>query len=262
MAKVELIYNVGCPNVESARNLLLQALAAAGLSPRWEEWDEQDPESPAHARGYRSPTILVDGRDVAGPAEGNRSDSCRVYVDIQGETSGVPSIEAVQSALRTSRQTPNRWARGLAILPGIGASVLPVGVCPACWPAYAGLLSSVGLGFLLDSTYLLSLTALLFGVALASLGFRAHQRRGYRPFVLGLGGAAVALIGKFAFEYETMLYIGLGFLMAASIWNSWPLKASTPTSCAACACSDEETQSSSAGNGIRKYEGKKKIWNV
>jgi|GEM_PF-2330127 len=31
----------------------------------------------------------------------------------------------------------------------------PQGRCPACWPAYAGVLSALGLGFLLESAYLL-----------------------------------------------------------------------------------------------------------
>jgi mercuric ion transport protein len=37
--------------------------------------------------------------------------------------------------------------QGLLALPGVGVSLLPKLTCPACWPAYAGLLSSVGLGF-------------------------------------------------------------------------------------------------------------------
>jgi mercuric ion transport protein len=40
------------------------------------------------------------------------------------------------------------WRRTVAILPGIGVSLMPKLICPLCWPAYAGLLSAVGLGFL------------------------------------------------------------------------------------------------------------------
>jgi hypothetical protein len=40
------------------------------------------------------------------------------------------------------------WKQNLLAVPGIGLSLLPKIACPACWPAYAGLLSSLGLGFL------------------------------------------------------------------------------------------------------------------
>src|SRR5260370_27513328 len=52
--------------------------------------------------------------------------------------------------------------QGLLAFPGIGVSLLPKLMCPACWPAYAAVLSSVGLGFLISTTYLLPLTALFF----------------------------------------------------------------------------------------------------
>lgn len=91
------------------------------------------------------------------------------------------------------------------MLPAVGASFLPVGTCPACWPAYAGVLGSLGLGFLLSSTYLLPVTAALLGLALASLAFRAKARRAYGPFSLGLVGAALAIAGKFVLSKDPVL---------------------------------------------------------
>ena len=60
--------------------------------------------------------------------------------------------------------------QGLLSLPGVGVSLLPKLMCPACWPAYAAVLSSVGLGFLISTTYLLPLTVLFLAVAAARLG--------------------------------------------------------------------------------------------
>ena len=40
-------------------------------------------------------------------------------------------------------------------IPGIGVALLPKLFCPLCWPLYAGIVSSVGLGFLIGTTYLL-----------------------------------------------------------------------------------------------------------
>lgn len=61
---VELIYDRDCPNVLDARANLVKALAASGREARWTEWDRSAPDSPPHVKGYGSPTILVDRKDV------------------------------------------------------------------------------------------------------------------------------------------------------------------------------------------------------
>src|SRR2546425_10260423 len=74
--------------------------------------------------------------------------------------------------------------------PGIGVALLPKLACPLCWPAYAGVLSSFGLGFLISATYLLPITIAFLILTLIVLVFRAKRRRGYLPFGFGLIGAA------------------------------------------------------------------------
>ena len=113
--------------------------------------------------------------------------------------------------------------QSLLALPGVGVSVLPKLACPVCWPAYAGLLSSVGLGFLISTAYLLPLTVVFLVLALATLAFRANIRRGYGPFVLGLVAGTAILVGKFVLESNLILYSALGLLVIASLWNAWPL---------------------------------------
>jgi len=114
------------------------------------------------------------------------------------------------------------WKQSLLALPGVGVSILPKLACPACWPAYAGLLSSVGLGFLISTAYLLPLTVAFLILALAALAVRANERRGYGPFILGLVPGGGVLLGKFAFESNLIVYAGLGLLVIASLWNAWP----------------------------------------
>jgi hypothetical protein len=76
MTTVDLVYADDCPNVSLARANLLIAFGRAGVKPKWSEHRIGDPEAPARTRGYGSPTILVDGRDVAGlPPSGEIS--CR-----------------------------------------------------------------------------------------------------------------------------------------------------------------------------------------
>jgi len=116
------------------------------------------------------------------------------------------------------------WWNSLASLPGVGATLLPVGACPACWPVYSGILGALGLTFLLDSAYVLSITLALLCVALLVLGSRAKARRGYGPLILGAASAGMILFFKFVWMIDPLVYIGISSLVIASFWNAWPNK--------------------------------------
>ena len=118
--------------------------------------------------------------------------------------------------------TTRTWKQGLLTVPGIGVALLPKLGCPLCWPAYAAVLSSVGLGFLISTKYLLPITMGFLMLSVAVLAFRANQRRGYGPLGLGLVGSAAALIGKFYLNSNSVMYAGITVLVAAAIWNAWP----------------------------------------
>lgn len=123
------------------------------------------------------------------------------------------------------------FKQSLAALPGIGVSLLPKLMCPACWPAYAGIVSALGLGFLISEKYLLPLTAGFLAVSAVALGFRASRRHGYGPLGLGLVAALVILTGKFYLDAMQATYAGITLLVAASFWNSWPRRAAAAPSC-------------------------------
>src|SRR5438270_1163142 len=89
------------------------------------------------------------------------------------------------------------WKQGVLALPGVAVSLLPKLTCPMCWPAYAGLLSAVGLGFLISSQYLLGVTAFFLALSVSALAFRAGRRRGYGPAVVGIVSSVLILAGKF-----------------------------------------------------------------
>ena len=114
------------------------------------------------------------------------------------------------------------WKRAATVLPSVGVSLLPKLACPLCWPAYAGLLTTLGLGFLISERYLFGVTAVFLLASVGALAYRCRERRGLIPAALGLAGAAMVLMGKFKFESMPAMYTGLIVLMASSIWNSWP----------------------------------------
>lgn len=104
---VELVYDPGCPHVDEARDVLTHALQEAGAPAVWTEWSTADADCPESRRGYGSPTILVNGEDVApGPHPWNPrgepgGSACRVYETADG-MAGVPPHRKVQAAIEAA----------------------------------------------------------------------------------------------------------------------------------------------------------------
>ncbi|MEJ2452322.1 MAG: hypothetical protein P8047_16965 [Gammaproteobacteria bacterium] len=137
------------------------------------------------------------------------------------------------------RKRFSRFSLGGVSLPTVGVALLPKLTCPACWPAYAGLLSTMGIGFFDYTPYLMPLTMLFIAIVLASLAFRAGRRQGYKPLWLGLVASLVLLAGKFYFDSDAIMYLGLGLLVLASLWNSWPRRGDDSPVCSTCTAPDQ-----------------------
>jgi len=90
---IELVYFAGCPNVDGARANLRAALQALRLAPTWTEWDQGNAAAPPRVRGFGSPTVLVDGRDITGVGPATAA-ACRA--------DGAPSVERIVAALSES----------------------------------------------------------------------------------------------------------------------------------------------------------------
>lgn len=238
MVTVDFVYDENCPNVKAARANLIRAFARIGLPARWTEHQIGAPEAPLRVRGFGSPTVLVDGEDVGGLAAG-AEECCRLYPG-----GGAPGVELIAealsqaeraSSLRRRPPTPprGRWRSTAAILPGIGIALMPKVICPLCWPLYAGVLSAAGLTFLMEDRWLLPLSGVFLGLALAALAWRARSRRGYGPLALGALSCTVILAGKFLMQSDATVYVGVAVLVVACSWNAWPQRTVEP-SCSAC----------------------------
>ena len=100
---IEIVMDRDCPNVAQCRTALRTALEKTQLPLSWREWDRSAADTPAAYRQFGSPTILIDGRDVAGVPEAAApsGNSCRIYVDGEGGgLRGVPSVRSIVDALR------------------------------------------------------------------------------------------------------------------------------------------------------------------
>ncbi len=238
MPIVEFVYEETCPFIQATREQLLKAFKVAEVVPAWSEWEISDPGAPEHLRSYGSPTILVDGRDIMGVFVEETSSCCRIYA-IGGEEQGVPPLDRIVSALTAyagRRKDTGALRSNATILPSVGAALLPKLTCPACWPPYAGLLSSLGVGFVNYTPYLLPLTVLFLAVSVAPMARRPPRRHGYGPFWLGVVAATIVLVGNFGFDSDPAMWAGLGILVSASLWNTWPINnaADQDKSCPAC----------------------------
>ncbi len=234
---IELIYRTECPNVRQARRNLLKALAASGVPARWTEWDSTGPGAPVYARHFASPTVLLNGHDVAADNGVASSDACRLYRGPQGSISGAPSVELISAGL--ARCAPHKpsgraWRRGLAVAPGVGVAFLPKLACPACWPAYAALVSSLGLSFLLSTEYLFGFSVVFLSLALGAIAFAGRRSRRYLPLMVGIAASAVILVAKFALESRALLYAGAVGLMGAGLWSNWPRRKLLSRKCRWC----------------------------
>jgi len=137
---------------------------------------------------------------------------------------------------------PSRtWKETALAVPGVGVSMLPKVICPVCSPAYAAVLSSLGLGFLVSTTYLLPVTVAFLAVAVGALAFRASSRRGLWPFWTGMIAASSVVAGKFWVDSSTITYAGVGLLVFASVWNVIPRRANI------CSCLPADAGSTSEG---------------
>jgi copper chaperone CopZ len=145
---------------------------------------------------------------------------CRVLGE-QADTAGRPPAPG-RVASETSPRRPRGSKAGLWALPALIVSLLPSATCPLCLAGYTALLSSVGLGFLISSAYLLPLTLVFLVIALTGLAAQAFQRRSWGAFGLGFIGSVLILAGKFLAASDVAVYAGVGLLLAASDWKVAP----------------------------------------
>jgi len=159
-------------------------------------------------------------------------------------------FEKIQSRNETQSSPSQRtWQSSLGTISG--ATLLAFFtrlLCPSCWPMYAGILSSMGLGFLMQKVWLMPLTIITLLFVIVSLGYRANSRRGFKPFILGMLGAVALLSGQFIFsdisiEKDLFNWVliskwsidaGAILLIAASVWNGWPRKRTGVDKCPSC----------------------------
>jgi hypothetical protein len=101
--KVEVLYVAECPSHRAAVELVQEVLAAQGVAAEIQEVLVKDGEMARELGFPGSPTIRINGRDVAGEPQKAPSFalSCRLYSG--SEPAGLPRAEMVHRAVLEAR---------------------------------------------------------------------------------------------------------------------------------------------------------------
>lgn len=119
------------------------------------------------------------------------------------------------------------WIRSLALFPGALLPLLPSTTCPACLTAFAGVVSAMGLGFLIHERVLAPLIALFLAINIASVAWSTRTHGHRWPLLATLMGSAAVVASRLIWHLHFLLYGGVALLIGASLFNLW-LKRSRP----------------------------------
>ena len=125
---------------------------------------------------------------------------------------------AGQTRLPARRGRPG-WYQTIIAIPAAVLPLLPSFSCPVCVAAYAGLLSSLGLGFILTDRVQRPLIVAFLIVSVAGGGWAARQYKRAGPFVLVVLGSGAIVAARLIWSVTPALYVGVVCLVAGTVWN-------------------------------------------
>jgi hypothetical protein len=124
--KIELLVFEGCPNWEPALELLQAGMVSLGIAGEVQEIPVNSLEQAQALAFPGSPTLRVNGQDVAPLPEGFQPAlGCRTYL-VQGRRQGLPDAAWVVEALRKAQETEAHACCTPIVKPKTAAS------CPFC----------------------------------------------------------------------------------------------------------------------------------
>ena len=100
--------------------------------------------------------------------------------------------------------------------------------CPICFLAYFGVFGVATASASAYRVWLPPITALWLAltIGLLSIGRGARGRAG--PVLLAIAASVAIFSGRFILEDRSVIVVGLGGLIAATLWRAWTRKAALP----------------------------------
>lgn len=123
------------------------------------------------------------------------------------------------AAARKPQPDRPAWRQTLVAIPAAVLPLLPSFSCPVCLAAYAGVLSSLGLGFVFTPQVQRPLIVFFLTVTLASVAWATRQHKKLGPLMLVLPGSLVIVLARLVWSIPWVLYVGVSCLVAGAVWN-------------------------------------------
>ncbi len=138
-------------------------------------------------------------------------------------TVGDEKDDSVANSAGRSRSGVRRgrpaWLQTIIAVPAAVLSLLPSFSCPVCVAAYGGVLSSLGLGFVLVDRVQRPLIVAFLIVSVAGVAWATKQHGKPGPLVVVVLGSVAVVAGRVVWTNQPVLYIGIVCLLAATVWN-------------------------------------------
>ena len=99
--------------------------------------------------------------------------------------------------------------------------------CPACIPALAVFLPTIGLGFLANLIVSRVLLLALLGIAIFALHLSSAVHRRQLPFILGLASALAMIAGRSVFLYPWLINGSAAGMIVAAVLDYWYRRSSS-----------------------------------
>jgi len=98
--------------------------------------------------------------------------------------------------------------------------------CPLCWAAYLSSFGLSGLSFIPYSPWLYPMIVAIVAFNFYVIFKRAYRRKYYLPCILSGGGMLLIMLLGGLLKIHFALYIGIVFVLAGSLLNSYPVRIS------------------------------------
>jgi len=129
-----------------------------------------------------------------------------------------PFKQDADSPVRNHRERP-QWIQAVVAIPATVLPLLPSFSCPVCLAAYAGVLSTLGLGFLLTDRVQRPIIVFFLVVTLVSVAWSARRHRRFGPVGCVFFGSLAVVAGRIVWASRPVLYAGVLCLVIGTFWN-------------------------------------------
>ncbi|MBL4606889.1 MAG: hypothetical protein JKY01_03560 [Pseudomonadales bacterium] len=229
MVRVDIVFDRYNSQLQVIRGRVLRAFLKMGIEPHWHEWDLRQKNLPGAIAVQSSLAVLINGVDVLGVQSTKLESLFRFIGFFDGGADNLPSVVKISQVMKSSHEEVNKGNQSrlnhwlpLTVMPIILMAFFFDDICSVCGAQLAGvpMASSVAdfrhvLGFVMPALLL----TLFF--AISGFIYRAKERFGYKPLIVGLFFILILFYGRFMVSSDLLFWVGVSGVCGASLWNGF-----------------------------------------